>query len=192
MRLALMPSGLTMDRVRSSAIRFDLSESAGEWEKFRRRKCRPPWVSRAVYLGCCARGNLAPRWKCSFDKEFLPGSRPVTRRCAASAPAGSDGEALPATAFAFDVRIFEAERLVQALFDEVHYRPIDQREAGGVDEHPHPPILEDRVSGLRPIGVVDDVRKAGAAGLTYPEPQTRTVSACRQEALDAIGRRFSK
>jgi len=74
----------------------------------------------------------------------------------------------------------------------VHHSPIDQREARGVDEYPHPPILEYRVSGLRPVGVVDDVRKAGAAGLTHPKPQSRTVSACCQEALDAIGRRFSE
>src|SRR6516225_9123103 len=110
----------------------------------------------------------------------------------APAPAGSDGEALPATAFALDVRVFEAERLVQALFHEVHHRPIDQREARGVHEHPYAPILEDRISRLRAVGVVDDVRKAGAAGLAYPEAQPRAVPACRQEGLDPIRGRFSE
>src|SRR5215472_2503841 len=86
MRLPLTPSGLTMDRVRSSAIRFDLSVNADEWEIFRRRKRRPPAdypttlrlprptslhgsarraisggprASGTVYLGYHARANLA-------------------------------------------------------------------------------------------------------------------------------------
>src|SRR5215472_12431157 len=110
MRLAFTPSGLTMDRVRSSAIRFDLSESAGEWEIFRRRKRHPPMVSGAVYLGCRARGNLALGGSARLIRSFY---RAAAADVAAglSAPAGSDGEALPATAFAFDVRIFETECL---------------------------------------------------------------------------------
>src|SRR5437762_9615247 len=61
MRLALTPSGLTMDRVRSSAIRFDLDLSAGDAvrESIRagavRRRVR---ASREVYLGSLRAGNV--------------------------------------------------------------------------------------------------------------------------------------
>ena len=69
---------------------------------------------------------------------------------------------------------------------------LSQREARGVDEHPHPAILENRISRLRSVGVIADVRKAGTAGLAYPKPQPPAVSTRRQEALDAIGCGFSQ
>src|SRR5262252_2564361 len=60
MRLPLTPSGLTIDRVRSSAIRIDLSQiKVGERESPGRIYCPALRTSGAVYLGWRARGNLA-------------------------------------------------------------------------------------------------------------------------------------
>src|ERR1700730_10617100 len=84
MRFRLTPSGLTMDRVRSSAIAKSFLETGGENSQPTRLQ-----TSRAVYLGISVGGNLrgAPdvRRKCRFRKGFgraLPGR--VARRRAPS------------------------------------------------------------------------------------------------------------
>src|SRR3984893_15203753 len=190
MRLAFTPSGLTMDRVRSSAIRLDLIEDlqmgAGVRSGMRCRcagKPRSlPWVTHPRQFGV--------RWKCRFGKGFCAPSRSGFLRCrrgaCAALEAASDGEALPAAAFALDVRVSEAEGLVQALFDEVHDRAVEQAQACPVNGHPHPAIFDLGIPRLRAVGVVDYVGKAGAAGLTHTEPQADAVPACREEALDPI------
>src|ERR1700720_3048138 len=141
-----------------------------------------PWVTHLRQFGV--------RWKCWFGKAFCARkpkrSAPVHTLAVRSARKPSDGEALPAAAFALDVRVSEAEGLVKALFDEVHDRAVEQAQACAVNEHPHPAIFELGIPRLRAVGVVDYVGKAGAAGLTHTEPQADAVPACREEALDPI------
>src|ERR1700728_258866 len=60
MRLPLTPSGLTMDRVRSSAIRDDLSDE-GVWKTGKCKAAagaRSPQGDCVVYLGRAGAGNL--------------------------------------------------------------------------------------------------------------------------------------
>src|SRR5690348_14042729 len=87
-------------------------------------------------------------------------------------PPDSNAEALSAAALALDVRIVEAEGLVQTVFDEVDGGPVDEREARGIDEHLHAAILEHHVVGPRLVGVVHDVRESGAARLADRESQS--------------------
>src|SRR5882762_9954770 len=90
MRLRLTPSGLTMDRVRSSAMRKILTKLGEESQPTRLQ------TSRAVYLGISVRSNLSgaasvPR-KCRFHKDFWRGSqlgRPNPGRTPAAVEAGA-------------------------------------------------------------------------------------------------------
>src|ERR1700761_2888983 len=99
MRLRLTPSGLTMERVRSSAI----AKSSQNWGE----NLQPtgPQTSRAVYLGISVRSNLgsaaATHRKYRFRKDFCQG--PLDR------------EALPAATFPFHIGVEEAESLVETL-----------------------------------------------------------------------------
>src|SRR2546423_12567497 len=146
MRLALTPSGLTMDRVRSSAIRegplTKLHSTGAGVRAGMRSRCagRPgslPWVPHPRQFGV--------RRKCRFGKAFCAhrdGGRAGAGARARAAPAGaSDGEALPAAAFPLDVGVSEAEGLVQALLDEVHDRAVEEPEARAGPRHPHAPGL---------------------------------------------------
>src|ERR1700716_4290674 len=181
MRLRLTPSGLTMDRVRSSAIRFDpLSQKL--WGTLAADQTAND--SRAVYLGASAWGNLSgvhrSLRKYRFRKDFSK----------LGAELGLDREALPAAAFALHVGIAEAERLVQPLLHEVHDRPIDQRNAAGVDEYLHAPVLEHEVARRRLVGIVDHVRKPGTPGLAHSQAQANAVAPGYQERFDTIGSGF--
>src|SRR5277367_6208531 len=69
---------------------------------------------------------------------YCLGKRPW--RPARAKPA-SDVETLPAAAFALGLGILKLEGLVEALFDEVHQRAVDQRQAQGIDHDFHPPGL---------------------------------------------------
>src|SRR6267143_793806 len=190
MRLPLTPSGLTMDRVRSSAIRFDLIEKSPGAGRFAPARAAGAQASGAVYLGSLTRGNLACDGSAGLVRVFAPGkpSGHGTRRAALEG--ASDGEALPAAAFALDVRVSEAEGLVQALLDEVHGRAVEQAQACPGNEHPHPAVFELGIPRLRAVGVVDHVGKARAAGLAHTEPQADAMPTCREEALDPICSRF--
>src|SRR5437764_10774176 len=106
---------------------------------------------------------------------------------ASSLERNSEQKTLPTAALALDVRVAEAEGLVQPLLHEVHDRPVDEREARAIDENPYAAVLEHRIAGLRAVGVVDDVREAGAAGLADAEPQADAVPAGCQESLDPKG-----
>src|SRR5688572_24359289 len=99
----------------------------------------------------------------------------------------SDAEAFPAAALALDVGVSEAKRLVQALFDEIDDRAVDERETRRVDEHLDAAVFENDVVGLRLIGIVDDVSKARAARLAHAETQAQTLPAGGEEGLDASG-----
>src|SRR5207302_2263644 len=141
-----------------------------------------PWV---------APGRQGPkRWKCRYVKGFWGTGRPAgrpTRIDPRSLERTSDRKTLPAAALTLDVRVAEAEGLVQPLLHEVHDRPVDQREACAIDEDPYAAVLEHRIAGLRAVGVVDDVREAGAAGLADAEPQADAVPTGCQESLDPKG-----
>src|SRR6185437_3940114 len=132
MRLRLTPSGLTMDRVRSSAISGVLSGTDLEM--------KPDSLP----------FRLPPRQK-----------RP-TRRL--------DRETLPAAALPFDIGVAEAERLVEALLDEIHGSAVDQRQAFRIDADLDASVLEHEVPGIDLVGVVHDVGEAGAARLAHPQP----------------------
>ena len=56
----------------------------------------------------------------------------------------------------------------------------------------HAAVLEDRVPGLRAVRVIDDVGKAGAAGLAHAQPQADAMPACGEKALDPVGGGFSQ
>src|SRR5271154_1825410 len=45
----------------------------------------------------------------------------------------SDVETLSATALALRLRVLELEGFVQTLFDEIHYRAVDQGQTGRID-----------------------------------------------------------
>src|ERR1700716_804860 len=177
MRLPRTPSGLTMDRVRSSAIRFDLIEKSTGAGRCAGKPRSLPWVTHPR--------QFSVRWKCRFGKGFCARKRSGQRRCrrgaCAALEAASDGEALPAAAFALDVRVSESKGLVQALLDEVHDRAVEQAEARAGNDHPHPAVSEHGTPRLRTVGVVDHVGKAGAAGLANTQPQADALPTRREE-----------
>ena len=74
-----------------------------------------------------------------------------------------DVERLSAAALALDVRVVEAEGLVQALFDEVDRGAIDERQALGIDEHLDAVFFENVVCLYGIVGVVH-VRQIEALG----------------------------
>src|ERR1700749_1994565 len=93
-------------------------------------------------------------------------------------------EALPAPALAFDVRVAEAERLIEALLHEIHDRPVEQGQAGSVHENLHATILEDQVLRVHVVGIIDDVREPRAAGLPDAETQSHAMAAGGKEGSD--------
>jgi hypothetical protein len=101
-------------------------------------------------------------------------------------------EAFPAAALALHVRVAETEGFVQSLLDEIHDRAVEQAQAARIDEYLHPPVLEHYVPRGRLVGVVDDVCKPRAPGLTDAELQTDAVSAGGQEGFDTIRSGFSQ
>src|ERR1700756_2832289 len=195
MRLPLTPSGLTIDRVRSSAISLRplLCQWFGAGSIHGRRIAPVLWGSREVYLGSLECGNVSGRGSARKLRVF--GGPDARRRGRSHANAErmrsrsgtSDRETLPAAALALDVRVAEGKGLVQPLLHEVHDRAVDEREARGIDEHPHATVFEHRIAGLRAVGVVDHVGKAGAAGFSHTEPQADTVPTSCQESLDPKG-----
>src|SRR5205823_1016853 len=195
MRLALTPSGLTIDRVRSSGIRQGPLRKV-HWVRVFAPACEAgAQASSEVYLGSRTRGNLACDGSAGLVRVFAPPTRRARGAGALArgrARGRSDGEALPAAAFPLDVRVSEAEGLVQALLDEVHDRAVEQAQARAVHEHPHAAVFEHRITRLRAIGVVEHVGKAGAAGLAHTEPQADAVPAGREESLDPKGGGFSQ
>src|SRR5882762_8264189 len=87
MRLPLTPSGLTMDRVRSSAIRFDLIEKSTGAGMFAPARDAGAQASGEVYLGLRTRGNLACDGSAGLVRVFAPESAAVSARlCAALEP----------------------------------------------------------------------------------------------------------
>src|SRR5580692_7293773 len=80
------------------------------------------------------------RWKYRFDKDFL--GTGISSEIRQRPTGASHREALSAAALAFDVRVPEAEGLVQALFHEIDHRPVDELQACEVDEDAHPVVLE--------------------------------------------------
>src|ERR1700747_1475500 len=120
-----------------------------------------PGASGEVYLGRRGAGNLPRAGSARPVRSFSGWGAASGGSAPARAPAASHREALPATAFAFDVRIPEAEGLIEPLLHEIDDRPIDQRQALGIHEDPYSPVLEDCIARLWGIGVVDDVREPG-------------------------------
>src|SRR5215472_18655755 len=95
MRLLLTPSGLTMERVRSSAIRWVLLFKNG-WMRGSRRQARKcTWTARSR--------QFARRRKCRFGKAFFR-DRAALQGAVANV---SDREALAAAAFALHVGVAE-------------------------------------------------------------------------------------
>src|SRR5215472_14785865 len=173
MRLPLTPSGLTMDRVRSSAIRWILSGSAGQpTSLLGRRPC----------------GNARGAGSAGLVRLFLGGGAAE----AAGRLRASDREALAAAALALHVGVAEAKCLVEALLHEVDDGAVEEAEARGVDEDPYPAVLEHRVAGLLRFGIVHHVGEARTAGLAHAEPQPDTRAPRGEKALDAIGGGFSQ
>src|SRR5882762_7952558 len=97
MRLALTPSGLTMDRVRSSGIRFGPLTKL-HWVRVFGPACNAgARASREVYLGSSTRGNLACDGSAGLVRLFAPAKASGRRecgRCARAAPAGAQTEKL--------------------------------------------------------------------------------------------------
>src|SRR5215472_1471741 len=173
MRLPLTPSGLTMDRVRSSAIRWILSGSAGQpTSLLGRRPC----------------GNARGAGSAGLVRLFLGGGAAE----AAGRLRASDREALAAAALALHVGVAEAKCLVEALLHEVDDGAVEEIEAPGIHEHPHAAVLEHCVAGLLRLGIVYDVGKPRAAGLADAQAQSDTRAPGREKALDAVSRGFSQ
>src|SRR5690349_2134237 len=128
-RLRATPSGLTMENVRSSAMR---EIPCGGQKGARLYRSNAKIASNPL----------------KFNAENLPARR------------RSDREALSTPALTLDVGVVEAEGLVEALFDEVDRRALDQRQALGVDEHFHALVLEHKVGRAGIVGVIDDVGEA--------------------------------
>src|SRR5580693_7722101 len=59
----------------------------------------------------------------------------------------SDVETLAAAAFALGLRVLELEGLVQTLFDEIHERPVNQRQTQWIDNHFHAARFKNRIFG---------------------------------------------
>src|SRR5690606_1500374 len=105
---------------------------------------------------------------------------------------GSDAEAFAAAAFAGDVRVAEAERLVQPFFDEIDLRAVDEPEALLVHHDLDPAVFENDVFGLDLVGVIDDVGEAVAAGLAHSHAQPQPLATRPEILADPFCRRFSQ
>src|SRR5882762_738956 len=116
--------------------------------------------------------------------------RPHGRDAKRRAGGHSDVETLAAAAFTLGFRVLKLEGLVQALFDKIHQRPVDQRQTQGIHHHLHAARFENRVFGTNFISIIHDIRESRAAGLLDPDSQAQTGSALRQVRSNPIGRRF--
>src|SRR6188472_874061 len=172
MRLRATPSGLTMEKVRSSAMNRFL---CGGLEGARLYRAGPRIASKSLKNKCCQALTrpFGPVRK-SWGVEATPSMQ-------------SHVEGLPAATLALDVGVMEAEGLVEALFDEVDRGAPDERQALWVHEHLHAPVFEHQVAGGRVVGVVHHVGKPRAAGLAHAEPQAQALAARGEEGLDPFG-----
>ena len=98
-----------------------------------------------------------------------------------------DREALPAAALALDVGVAEAERLVEALLDEIDLGPVDVAQAFAVDDDLHPAVLEHDVIRTDVVGVIDHVSVSGAARLLDAQSKSKPMSTAGQERLHTVG-----
>src|SRR5262245_29499513 len=165
MRFFCTPSGLTIDRVRSSAITTSL-------------QCDPCGTARARVAGMGGKRSLGRATSPHLGAQVYPPAGPAAMRRTSGSPRLErnfrlrlDGEAFAAAAFALDVGILEAKRLVQALLDEIDHGAVDVLQALGVDDHLDATVLEHDVLLTDLLGVVHDVGEAGAAGLLDSESQ---------------------
>src|ERR1700679_651590 len=81
-----------------------------------------------------------------------------------------DVEAFTAPAFALGLRVLEFECLVQPLFDEIHQRSVDQRQAQGIHHHFHPARFETRVPRTNFVSIIHDVRESRTTGFLDAHP----------------------
>src|SRR5690606_20901399 len=102
----------------------------------------------------------------------------------------SDAEAFAAAAFALDVRIAEAEGLVQALLDEIDLGAVDQLEVLGGHEYLHVPVLEDDVVAADIVCIVNDISPARASCALHAQANARAPATPCQVILDPLGGRF--
>jgi hypothetical protein len=98
-----------------------------------------------------------------------------------------NGEAFAAAAFTFHVRIAKTEGFVQTLLDEVHLGAINEPKTVSIYDDFDALIFEHHVLGFDVIGVIDHVRKTGAAGFLHPEAQAQAMSPAGEEIADTIG-----
>lgn len=107
-------------------------------------------------------------------------------------PGYSDTEALAAAAFPGDIRIAKLESLVQALFDKVDLRAINQTQAFLIDNHGNAAILENAIIFGDFVSIVDDIGEAIASGFLDAEPQPDTATPGLEMVPDPLCSRFCK
>src|SRR5210317_2100111 len=101
-------------------------------------------------------------------------------------------KALAAATFTLDIRVPEAEGLIQAVFDEIDLVPIDELQSLRVDDNLYALVLEHNVVGPDFLGIIDDVGIARTAGRSDAEAQTEVVFTIFEVRADALSRRICK
>src|SRR5471032_519988 len=92
----------------------------------------------------------------------------------------SDIKALATTAFALGLWILEPECFVQALFDKIHNRAVNQDEAIPIHNDLNTAGLENGIIRQDFISIIDHVREARTAGFLDADPQTETCATLQQ------------
>jgi hypothetical protein len=134
-----------------------------------------PVCAREVYPRMPGSGK-----KTRGDEELAGNDEPARRKV------GSDRETLAATAFAFHVRITEAEGLIEPLLHEVDLRAIDEAEALAIDDDFHALLVEHDVVLVHIVSIIDDVCEARAAGFFDADSQADAVAAAIQESANSF------
>ena len=102
----------------------------------------------------------------------------------------SDVEAFTATALAGNIRIAEAERLVQAVFDKIDLGTIDELQRLRIDNDGNALVLEHDIRVVDLIGVVDDIRISGTTALGNAQTQSNAAGALFKVGADPLGGRI--
>ncbi len=100
-----------------------------------------------------------------------------------------NAETLSATAFPRDIRVAKAKRLVETIFNKIHFRAIDQRQRVLVDHDLYAVILEHDVLCFYALRIVNNVCEPIAASLFDAKPKTDAIATTLEIASDPLSSR---
>ena len=101
-------------------------------------------------------------------------------------------EALPTAAFAGNIGIAEAKRLVETFFDKIDLSAINQSEAFLIDDNGHAAIFKDPICGLDFFRIIHHIGEAVAAGFLDSDSEAYAAATRLEMIPDPLSSGFSQ